>query len=412
MNVTRTEQIRLNGNPKLHELCHLAKNIYNEGNYIIRQEFISNGKWIRYNQLDKMLQQSENYKSLPAQSAQQALKILDQDWKSFFKSIKEWKKNPSKFLGMPKLPHYKRKDGETLLVFTNQQAKIKDGVLSFPSKLGLKVKTRVKGVLNQVRIIPKGVGYVLEIIYEKAVESLNLDRSRVIGIDVGLRNIITIGNNIGVQPIVVKGGVVKSINQYYNKENARLNEIYTRQQTRETKGEIQKGMRVKKGMSAKCLQVKRANKINDFFHKTSRFVIDYCIENNIGTIVFGHNDNWKQNINLGKKTNQNFVQIPVGKLQKQIQYKSEDIGNNFIIQEESYTSKCSFLDNESIEYHDKYLGNRVNRGIFISSNGIKINADVNASYNIIKKAVVNAFPQGRADAIEGVGLHPLTVVIQ
>ena len=255
-------------------MCHLAKNLYNEGNYIIRQEFITNGKWIRYRQLDKMLQLSENYKSIPAQSSQQTLMLLDRNWKSFFKSIKEWKKNSGKFKGMPKLPKYKRKDGESLLIFTNQQAKIKEGFLNLPSKIGVRVKTRINGVLNQVRIIPKGVGYILEIVYEKVVESLNLDRNRIIGIDVGLRNIVTIGNNIGKQPIVVKGGVVKSINQYYNKENARLSEIYTRQQTRETNGVIPKGMRVKKGLSTKWLQVKRDNKINDFFHKTSRFIID------------------------------------------------------------------------------------------------------------------------------------------
>ena len=211
---------------------------------------------------------------------------------------------------------------------------------------------------------------------------------------------------------MVKGGVVKSINQYYNKKNARLNEIYTRQQTRETNGVIPKGMRVKKGLSAKWLQVKRDNKINDFFYKTSRFIIDYCIENNIGTIVFGHNNDWKQNINLGKKTNQNFVQIPVSKLQQQIRYKAEDVGDDFIVQEESHTSKCSFLDGESIEHHDMYLGKRVSRGIFRSVLRMKINADVNASYNIIRKTVVNAFPKGRVDAIEGVGLHPLTVIIQ
>ena len=412
MIVNRTEQIMLNGSLKISEMCHLAKNLYNEGNYIIRQEFITNGKWIRYRQLDKMLQPSENYKSIPAQSSQQTLMLLDRNWKSFFKSIKEWKKNSGKFKGMPKLPKYKRKDGESLLIFTNQQAKIKEGFLNLPSKIGVRVKTRIKGVLNQVRIIPKGVGYILEIVYEKVVESLNLDRNRIIGIDVGLRNIVTIGNNIGKQPIVVKGGVVKSINQYYNKENARLSEIYTRQQTRETNGVIPKGMRVKKGLSAKWLHVKRDNKINDFFHKTSRFIIDYCIGNNIGTIVFGHNNDWKQNIDLGKKTNQNFVQIPVSKLQQQIRYKAEDIGDDFIVQEESYTSKCSFLDGESIEHHDMYLGKRVSRGIFRSMLGVKINADVNASYNIIRKAVVNAFPKGRVDAIEGVGLHPLIVIIQ
>ncbi len=339
---------------------------------------------------------SENYKSINAQTAQQILKILDRSWNSFFKAIKEYAKHPEKFLGRPKLPGYKAKDGEYLLVFTNQQVKIDNGYIIFPKNLGIEnVKTRLEDdtKISEARIIPKGTGYVLEIVYEKKAEPLNLDKDRIVGIDFGLRNIVTMSNNIGEQPIVIKGGVLKSMNQYYNKRKAELQSIYDRQG-------------IKTGTAERKLTEKRNRKIKDVMHKISRYIINWCIDHNVGTIFLGHNDNWKQEAELGKRNNQNFVSIPYYLLTHDIQYKGEEIGNTVKLQEESHTSKCSFLDNEPIEHHEKYMGKRIKRGIFRSAKGILINADVNGSLNIIRKAVSKAFPQGNADGIEGVGLHP------
>lgn len=395
MELTRTEQIWLSGNDVLSEQCHFSKNLWNEANYAVRQEFFSTGKWTRYNTLAGNLKASENFKSLNAQTAQQVLKILDRSWKSFFKAIKEWSKHPDKFLSRPKLPGYKEKNGEFMLVYTNQQVKTKDGYVLFPKKLNLKVETRLEDdtKLSEVRIIPKGTGYVLEIVYEKKAEPLNLDKDRIIGIDFGLRNIVTIGNNIGEKPIVIKGGILKSINQFYNKRKAELQSIYNRQG-------------VKTGTAERKLTEKRNRKIKDAMHKISRYIINWCIDNNIGTIVIGYNDAWKQEAELGKRNNQNFVLIPYYLLTHDIQYKGEETGINVVEQEESHTSKCSFLDNESVEHHDSYMGKRIKRGIFRSAKGILINADVNGSLNIIRKAVSEAFPKGSADEIEGVGLHP------
>lgn len=390
----RTEQIWLKENKTIAELCYHSKNLYNEANYIIRQEFFKTGKWMRYNELDRLLKDSENYKVLPAQTAQQILRLLDKSWKSFFKAIKEWKSNPEKFKERPRIPGYKRKNGEHILVFTNQQAKLRDGWLILPKLVGLKVKTRIKEGLREVRIIPKGVGYVLEIVYEKIIKVAKRNKERIVGIDVGVRNLVAIVNNISEQPIVVKGGVVKSINNFYNKEKTRLQSIYDHQE-------------IKMGKKMKRLSVKRERKLNDFFHKVSRFVVDWCVKHEIGTIVIGHNDNWKQEVGLGKRNNQTFVQIPFVKLIKQIAYKAEERGIEVKEQEESHTSKCSFLDNEPIEHHEEYVGKRKSRGLFRSANGLVINADVNAAYNIIRKAFSEAFAKVEADGIESVGLHPV-----
>ncbi len=392
MLVTRTEQIWLKSHKTFSWLCHLSKNLYNESNYLIRQELFKNKKWIRYNSLYHILKTSDNYHQLPAQTAQQTLKILDKSWKSFFNAIKEWKKDKSKFKGRPKPPGYKPKNGEFILAFTNQQVKLKDGVLLFPKKVSYKLQTRLhdKTDIREVRIIPKGVGYIVEIVYQKDIRPKPLNKDNVIAIDLGVRNLITMVNNNGLKPFVIKGGVVKSINQYYNKERARIQSIYGRQ-----------GIRT--GKTIQKLTNKRNKKITDYFHKTSRRIIEYCVMNDIGTVVIGYNSDWKQNCQIGKRNTQNFVTIPYHKLIKQLDYKATEQGITVIKQEESHSSKCSFLDDEPIEHHDKYLGRRITRGLFKSQKGTIINADVNGAYNIMKKALLNAV---EADRIEDVGLHP------
>jgi len=387
LKVLRTEQIWIKGDENIQNLCHISKNLFNEANYILRHEFFKTKRWIRYNELYKLLKESENYRALPAQTAQQILRVLDNIWKSFFNAMDEWKEHPEKFNGRPRPPKYKKKDGVFMLIFTNQQVKVKEGELIFPKIVGLKLKTRIREGIREARIIPKGVGYVVEIVYEKEVDVMKKERNRVAGIDLGVRNLVTIANNIGKKPIVVKGGVVKSINQFFNKEMARLQRIYAKQG-------IKKSRRMKK------LSVKRERKLKDFLHKASKFVAEWCAKRNIGRLVIGYNKEWKQEVNLGRRNNQNFVQIPFLMLIQQIKYKAEERGIEVILVEEDLTSKCSFLDCEPIE-HREYIGKR-ERGLFRSGKRI-INADVNAAYNIIRKAIPEAF----ADGIEGVGLHPV-----
>lgn len=382
----------------LDEYCFKSKNLYNYANYIIRQEFINNGKWIRYNELDKMLKEKENsfdYRNMPMNSsAQQCLKLLDRNWKSFFASIKDYNNNPSKYLGRPKLPKYKPKNGRNVLILTNQNCKIKNGYIKFPKKFkGLLIKTKIRNGLQQVRVIPKDKYLVIEIVYKiEDVEPL-VDNDRYVGIDLGLDNFATITNNCGLIPLIINGKGLKSINQYYNKQISHYKSIAKRVNKLDYTNRISR------------LTNKRNNKVEDYIHKASKFLVDYCKNNEINTIIIGNNKNWKQNSKMNKKVNQSFIGIPYYNFIQKVQYKAEEFGIKVVITEEGYTSGTSFLDNE-LPIKENYNKNRRKyRGLFISNNGIKINADVNGSYQIIKKV----FPKAFAEGLEGVGLHPFKV---
>jgi len=397
MKVKRTEQIWIKQNDSVGSLSHISKNLYNESNYSIRQEFIKNGKYIFYEDLYKEKKLSENAIQLPAQTVQQILRNLDKNWKGFFKSIKDWKKHPEKYKGMPKLPKYKKKDGNHILFFTNQQCSIKNGLLKFPKKCNfdMEVRTRINNKdLQQVRILPRGVGYLVEIVYWKHIKPEELDKTRRLNIDPGLKNLVTLTNNIGQQPIIIKGNIPKSINQYFNKKYAKILHQFDMQGIKESKRFYR-------------LINKRNRKIKNFFHVVTKHIIDYCKENNIGVIVIGHNNGQKQKIEIGKIQNQHFVQLPFTMLAQQLQYKGEESGIDVILQDESHTSKCSVLDREPINHHDKYLGKRFCRGLFRSAMGKIINSDVQGSYNIGFKAFPNTFTKVEVDRIEDVGLHPL-----
>ena len=395
--VNRTEQIWLNANKELSKLCHIAKNLYNEAIYIIRQEFIKTGKWITYSQLYYLLKNSENFKQLPAATAQQILILVEKNWKAFFKAMKEYKKHPEKFKNKPALPGYKPKDGEFMLLFTNQQIKIKSNKVEFPKKIVLEVKTRLpdETVLGTSSIVPKGVGFMLNIVYKKAIKPLIETTKNILGIDIGLNNLVTTADNIGKMPIIIKGGIVKSINHFYNKRKAEIQSNYDLSGVKGRTKQLNK------------LLVKRDFKIKDFFHKASRKIITVCKMNSIDTIVIGHNNDWKQKIDIGKKNNQNFVSVPFNKLIEMLKYKAEEEGIKTIIVNEAHTSKCSFLDDETIKHHNRYLGKRICRGLFKTLSGKIINADVNGAYNIIKKAIPNAFANG----IQGVGCHPVRLEV-
>lgn len=382
----------------LDEYCFKSKNLYNYANYIIRQEFINNGKWIRYNELDKMLKEKENsfdYRNMPMNSsAQQCLKLLDRNWKSFFASIKDYNNNPSKYLGRPKLPKYKPKNGRNVLILTNQNCKIKNGYIKFPKKFkGLLIKTKIRNGLQQVRVIPKDKYLVIEIVYKiEDVEPL-VDNDRYVGIDLGLDNFATITNNCGLIPLIINGKGLKSINQYYNKQISHYKSIAKRVNKLDYTNRISR------------LTNKRNNKVEDYIHKASKFLVDYCKNNEINTIIIGNNKNWKQNSKMNKKVNQSFIGIPYYNFIQKVQYKAEEFGIKVVITEESYTSGTSFLDNE-LPIKENYNKNRRKyRGLFVSNNGIKINADAIGSYQIIKKV----FPKAFAEGIEGVGLHPFKV---
>ncbi len=363
-------------NKELDNICFLSKNLYNYANYCIRQSFCKTNKIpSEYELTGKFCKRNQkDYKLLPAQTAQQVIKLLYKNWKSFFKAIKDYKKNPQKYLSKPKLPKYKDKNGKNIIVFTNQQCRIKNNYIYFVKNIISPLKTKVQGEqLRQVRIIPEATCYIIEVIYQKEViKNENLNYNNFIAVDLGVNNLATCINNVGKRPFIINGRPLKSINQYSNKLKAKYMSYIGN-----------------KGVSnnIKRIILKRNNIIQNYLHHVSKYIIRYCLENEIGTIIIGHNIEWKQKINMGKKNNQNFALIPLNTLIQQIQYKAEENSIKVILTEESYTSKVDHLAGETIEHHDKYLGKRIKRGLFQSSIGKLINADINGALGIARKVI-------------------------
>lgn len=424
------ETIQLNPSKQLSFLCHQAKNLYNLGNYYINNYYDVMDKYLNWYDTEWILKTSKPFKQLPSQVAQNVLKMLHLNWKSYFESLKDWKKNPQKYEKRPRPPKYLKKDGEFVACFNHQHIKIKNGTLRFPKKTELnpiEVVT-IQNELQQARIIPKFDKYNLELVYNHVQEcNLNLDKNRMIAIDIGVNNLACVVNNIGLQPFAINGRPLKSINHFYNKWKAEAQSDISKRILNECKkkyigkiykkdGKLTKNfiIHIEKQAKYQLYATKRMkkhsrirnSKINDYIHKASRYIVNYCVENNIGTIIIGKNPLWKVNVNSGKKNNQNFVQIPFNNLIEKIQYKADLIGIDVKIITEEYTSLCSFLDDESIEFHSEYKGKRIKRGLFQTSNNQLINADVNGAYNILKKAFPNAIS---ADGIQGAQLHPLRV---
>ncbi|MEM1172446.1 MAG: transposase, partial [Cyanobacteria bacterium P01_H01_bin.35] len=275
---------------------------------------------------------------------------------------------------------------------------LKQGIIN-PSKTGIYLKTLVpSSQIKQVRLVPRLNHYVIEVIYEKCEKQYELEKNRCASIDIGLNNLATLTfNQAGIKPLLINGRPLKSINQYYNKTKS-----FLQSELREN----QSSLRLKK------LMLKREFKINDYLHKASRLIINTLINQKIGTLIIGNNEEWKENINLGKRNNQNFVFVPYKRLIEMLSYKAEMVGINIIITEESYTSTSSFIDNDLIPVCKKgeknqvtFSGKRVKRGLYLTASKGLINADVNGSLNIMKKAVPNVFDHG----IEGVVVHPVRV---
>lgn len=402
MIVNRTERHIINKNHVMwsacDELCFKSKNVYNYANYIMRQEFITTQKVIKYNDLTFQLKTSECFKELGSNSAQHTLKMLCKSWKSFLVSVKDYYKNPSKYFTKPRLPHYKDKNGRHICVLTNMQTHLYDGYLYFAFK-SLKVfnnmiRTKVTSKHLQTRIIPKGGNYILEIVYEKEVSDISTQESKnIASIDLGVNNFVTIANNIGAKSIIINGKGIKSYNVYWNKQMAKYKSIAKKENKLDWTKRQQR------------LTNKRNNKMEYFMHKTSKEVINYCLSLNIDTIVVGLNKEWKQESNMHKSVNQTFVQIPYDKFISKLAYKCEDVGIKFITHEESYTSGTSFIDGETPnkEFYNK--SRRIVRGLFKSNDGTLINSDLNGAYQIMKKVFPNVFTNG----ILGVDLHPVVI---
>ena len=376
------------------EECLRSKNLYNRALYIYRQAFtgkhdnipefkdiIKHDKFIASFALVNRLNELKDVdfcSMMKKNGAQQIVFQVDKAMKTWFASLKAYKKDSSKFRGRPRIPSYKKKDELNCLSYTTADAKLqKDGTINISKKIKLPIHTNLSS-FQQIRLIPK-IGYVqVEIIYNKEINDSNLDRTRAIGIDLGLNNLMAITSNIGNVSNLVNGRPLKSINQYYNKRKAYLISLLE-------KGELKSSKRLRK------LEMKRTCKIKDYLHKTSRRIVELMEQNNIGTCFIGHNKDWKQEVEMGKKNNQNFVSIPYSLLINMLRYKLEEKGGVLVELNETYTSKCSFLDNEEIRKHETYKGKRVKRGLFLSGEGKALNADINGSLNILKRGMKFGF---------------------
>lgn len=465
LTLQRVEKHIINSNHSLYKYCDSVtfktKNLYNYANFIIRQLFINLSKEnislefstfldninkivdnynyfkeqqiIKYNSKNKdkpkefipmkyfskdykvpnydflnyyfntLVQEDNPYKLLPVHVSQQTLRTLIKDWTSFFKGIRDYKISPQKYKGRPKLPKYKNKEGHKTAVFTNQQCYYKEGgFITFTGTCEL-LKTKVSN-FQQVRIVPIGSCYKIEVIYNKLTKENNiqLDYNNILGIDLGINNFITCVNNNGLSPFIINGRIIKSINQYYNKQISYYKSI------------AKKSNNLDYTKRMYNLTNKRNNQIDNFMHKSSRYIINYCLSKNIGKIIIGYNNSWKDELNIGIVNNQKFCNIPFKSFIDKLIYKAEEVGIEVILTEESYTSKASFIDMDYLPiYKEKdnikytFSGKRIFRGLYKSKEGQLINSDVNGAYNILRK-VISKF---NYKEIVGVGYTPYKINI-
>lgn len=373
----------------LKEMCKLSKNLYNSTLYAIRQYYFVEKKYLRYESAYPVCKENENYKLLNTDIAQQTMKVVDRSFKSFFSLISKAKKGNYQFSDI-QLPHYLPKDGDFMLIIP--RFKVKDGFFSIPmsstfrkeyGNIRLPFPERLTNKeVKEIRILPKhGCKFFeIEFVYVQEEENLNLNNDNALAIDFGLENLATCVTNTGAS-FIVDGRKLKSINQWYNKENARLQSIKDKQHI--------------KGITN--LQytnlIKRNNRVSYYMNKTARIIVDYCISNDIGNIVVGYNSDWKRNINIGKSNNQKFTQIPYGDLRLKFKSLCERYGINYIEQEESYTSKADFFAKDTLPVYNadnpqeySFSGKRISRGQYKTYQGTVINADCNGALNILRKS--------------------------
>lgn len=460
--------------------CHLAKNIWNQTLHLILEQLEITKKVPTYEFLDKKLNKKkyyekpeyDNYHKLPAQTSQHVIRMCQEAYVDYKKGKYEHNYDPDKFTGKPRKPKFKKKDGEFILKFTNQEIKFRErdnGTVEmiFPGIRNIeeKIKPIIIGNINdknsyilnllfgkfdEVRIIPDSNGYWIEIVCDREiareeyyVKKYELDEDIIMSIDLNVNNIVAITDNVGNRPIIINSDILKAENQRYNKRRAELNSIYDRQRIgcklpkREgdiiryikniygmaigcklpkKHGEIIDYLTIKNGSKMKILTENRNNFVLDTLHKLSRILIERALSIHAKSIIFGKNPLWKQNVNIGRRNNQIFVQIPHSKLIRMTRYKASEVGIDVYDFTEEYTSKCSFPDSEELCHHETYMGRRVERGLFVASQGMKINADAQGSYNILRKNIDkiiknktkfdNVYPKfDILDIIEGVVAH-------
>ena len=376
----------------LRELCKIAKNLTNQAIYNVRQHYFQEKQYLRYESNYHEMKHLENYKLLNSNMAQQTLKDVDQMFKSFFaliKLVKQGKYN-SKHI---KLPSYLPKNGYANLIIAQFSIK-DDGILTIPYSNTFKKKHEVKKIqikvpsvlenkkIKEIQIIPKFNARFFEIqyTYEIQEENIKLNTNNALAIDLGVNNLCTCVTNTG-KSFIVDGRKLKSINQFFNKYNAKLQSIKNKQNiNRQTKQQY-------------LISRKRKNRVNDYINKTCRYIINYCLTHDIGTLVIGYNQSFQNKTNLGKRNNQIFTHLPFGRIREKLEYLCKRYNINYILQEESYTSKASFFDNDELPIYNadnpqtyEFSGKRIKRGLYQTKNKYQFNADCNGALNILRKS--------------------------
>ena len=358
---------------ELDHLCLLSKNLYNATLYTVRQYYFANKQFLNYQAVNKIYAGSNqpDYRALPAKVATHTQMLVDRNFKSFFALLKL--KAQGKYNRPIKIPKYlNKKAGRQIVHYTKGALSFKKQGFIQLSKTNIKIKTKLtKEEVQFVRLVPRNNYIAIEIGYN--VKELELkSNNNVLAIDIGVNNIASCVTTDG-DKLLVNGKPLKYINHNYNKAVA------------DAKSKLKLTHNQNSSHYTNQIINKRNNRINDYLHKITTYIVNHAVSKDIGTIVVGYNKEWKQDTNMGKTNNQNFVQIPFYRLINLLEYKCRLKGIRFQTITEEYTSKCSFIDNEEIKKHTSYSGKRITRELFKTKNGLIINADINGAYNILKK---------------------------
>lgn len=361
---------------RFEDICLKSGLLYNYVLYLVRQGIFNKEYLKEYDLSTKLGRENQfDFRQLPASVSQQVVGQVFKSVNSWIKLKSDFDRNPDKYNNhRPHLPKYKKGKKQNMVVFTTFSCRVKDdGCIHFVKNVIEPIKTNVKkDELKQVRIVPQATCYVVEVIYERKETDLNLDKDNFLSIDLGLNNLCSCISNVGIKPFIINGKVIKSLNRWYNKKKARLMSYV---------GDNGTSRRIRR------ISLYRNCWIDDKMHKISKYIVNFCVSNNIGRIIIGLNKEWKQEINIGRRNNQHFVSIPHSKLIDKIMYKAKLLGIEVVTHEESYTSKIDHLAFEEMKYQDNYLGKRKRRGLFQSSIGKLINADINGAIGIARKVV-------------------------
>lgn len=377
---------------ELGEMCRHTNSLYNQCLYEVKTYYRECNKYLSYVELYNKLKTSIHYKSIPAKIGQQIIRLADKNYRAFFALLR--KKNAGHYAGKINEPKFRKPGDKYILILPHDQVSLRKNKLKITKNIRLPFSHPIDGKICQVIIQPSNNQYyTIFISYEenKSITEHTLNKQNYLSIDFGVNNLMSCFSTVGPS-FIINGKPLKAYNQFYNKEKANiLGEL-----------EAKNGKRWSNKLTNK--EINRKNYIYNYFNQSVSIIKKYCLKHNIGSVIVGYNPEWKQDINLGNKTNQKFGCIPYWILKHKLMFKLGEAGIDVVIHEESYTSKCSFLDDELIKKHDIYLGKRVHRGLFKTQAGRFVNADINGAANIMKKVVSNVL---KTKEIVGGIVHPL-----